>query len=169
MNEDPSPLGRYDDHAESALVEVQLRNLPVAVLVASREHHDELMREFRLMALSDAVPASSAPRRLVDLIEILGVRYAASAARPDAEVDAALARGQASIDLTYHVPAAVGHAAQVLDELMREADELCRAEQLLTLSRSQLMIEFAQWYLRCFVDQIAGQPPEPWAGPAVPD
>lgn len=37
---------------EAELVEVRLQRLPLGVLAASREHHDDLLREFRLMALA---------------------------------------------------------------------------------------------------------------------
>ena len=61
--------------------------MPLAVLAASREHHDELMREFRLMALSGTVPDAAAPQRLLELVQVLGVQYAGAADRPEAEID----------------------------------------------------------------------------------
>ncbi len=171
MTTSPSPLGRYggEPSADQDLVRVELHNLPLAVLVASREHHEELMREFRLMALSGTVPDAAAPARLLELVQVLGVQYAGTSERPSAEIDAALDRGDDVIDLVYDVPASVAVAATALDDLMREADEFCRAEKLLTLARSPLMVDFAAWYLRCFVDQVAGGPPEPWTGPLTPD
>lgn len=160
-----SPLGRYDDDTSpDELHDVQLLGTPVRILIASRERHDELMREFALLALGGPTGRPDIPQRLLDLIEVLGVRYGNAAARPDELVDEAVARGDDTIDLSYTVPAHVVEAADRLDELMREADEFCRSEQLLTLARSEVMVEFADWYLDEFRRQVAGQPPRPWTG-----
>jgi hypothetical protein len=166
-----SPLGRYDDPTDREdLHEVRLLGLPVRVMVASRERHDELMREFALLALGGPFGQSrpELPGRLLELIEILGVRYASAAARPDELIDEALARGDDTIDLTYTVPAHVVDAADTLAALMAEADEFCRSEELLTLARSPVMVAFADWYLEEFRRQVADQPARPWDGPLEP-
>src|ERR1700712_5073727 len=166
----PSPLGRYDDSNGAEVgrtLEVRLLNAPVQVLIAARRHHDEVMHEFSLLAVNEASPRA-VPRRLADLVETLGRRYGASARRPDAEVDAALDRGAVTVDLTYQVPAHVVEAADRLEALMTEADEFCRREQMLTLPRSALLVDFAHWYLDEFRRQIAGFPPAPWTGPSAP-
>src|SRR3954470_15537985 len=158
-----SPLGRYDDDpAQDDLHEVRLIGLPVRLMAASREQHDGLMREFALLALGGPSGRADIPARLVELIQILGVRYGHAAARPDELVDDAIARGHDTIDLTYTVPAHVVDAADTLDALMREADDFCLSEELLTLARSEVMVTFAKWYLDEFRRQIAGLPPRPW-------
>lgn len=136
-------------------------------MLAGRDRHDELMREFALLALSG--PSTALPACLLELTEILGVRYGGATARPEAEIEAAAARGEATVDLTYVVPAHVLEGADLLDRLMAEADDFCRAEQLLTLPRNELMVQFADWYLEQFRRQIAGEPPQPWTGPLDPD
>jgi len=162
-------LGRYDDSdPRDELVTVQLLNLPVKVLAAGRDYHDELMREFALLALSGSAGTASLPSRLVELTEILGVRYRGAAARPDEMVDEALARGDATVDLTYQVPAHVVESADLLDRLMSEADGFCKTEQLLTVPRSELLAAFSRWYLDEFRRQVAGEPPQPWDGPLEP-
>ncbi|MCW2571669.1 MAG: hypothetical protein JWO88_1727 [Frankiales bacterium] len=164
-----SPLGRYDEvQTDEELHQVRLLGLPVRVMVAGRERHDELMREFALLALGSPSGRPDVPLRLVELTQILGVRYGGAAARPDELVDAAAARGEDTVDLTYQVPAHVIEAADHLHALMREADEFCRAEQLLTLARSQVLVDFADWYLGEFRRQIAGEPAQPWTGPLDP-
>jgi hypothetical protein len=160
-----SPLGRYDDSTDQEdLHDVHLLGLPVRLLIASRERHDELMREFALLALGGPSGRPEIPARLLELIQILGVRYGHAAARPDELVDEAIARGDETINLSYTVPAHVVDAANTLDALMREADEYCRSEQLLTLARSEAMVRFAEWYLDEFRRQVAGLPPTPWDG-----
>jgi hypothetical protein len=160
-----SPLGRYGRDGGDGLHEVRLMNVPVRILVAGREHHDDVMREFAMLALSEGTDAEHTPKRLLELVDVLGRRYAAAAARPDAEVDDAIARGEQTIDLVYHVPDHVATAADELAALMDEADEFCRDRQLLALARPPLVVEFSRWYLNEFRHQIAGQPAQPWAGP----
>lgn len=163
----PSPLGRYDEDVRGPEDEreVRLLRVPVRVMVAGRQHHDELMREMALLALALDEHPEPLPHRLIALVDTLGRRYAASTARPDAEVDAAFERGEASIDLTYTVPAHVVEAADRLAALMAEADEFCRAEKMLTLERTPTLVRFSEWYLDEFRRQVAGLPPRPWDGP----
>jgi hypothetical protein len=161
----PSPLGRYDNSSgDDTMHEVRLLNLPVRLLASGRQHHDELMHEFAMLAVSvedrDAVPV-----RMLELIDTLGTRYGRAADRPDSLVDAAIARGEDSLDLTYQVPSHVVDAADALERMMDEADEFCRNEQMLTLSRSDVQRRFAKWYLDEFRRQVAGEEPRPWDGP----
>ena len=160
-----SPLGRYDVDAHAGLHEVHLRNMPLRLLSASREHHDEVMREFAMLALDESFDSSHTPARFMELVDILGRRYGAAGRRPDAEVDAALERGDVTIDLVYHVPEHVTEAAQQLDALMTEADNFCRQQHMLALARPQVLVDFARWYLDEFTRQVAGQPPQAWDGP----
>src|SRR5947209_16596359 len=160
-----SPLGRYDVDAHDGLYEVHLLNVPLRLLAASREQHDEVMREFAMIALDENFDSKHTPARFIELIDILGRRYGAASARPDAEVDAALERGDSTIDLIYHVPDHVTDAADQLESLMAEADDFCRQRQMLALERSKLLRDFADWYLEEFKRQIGGQQPRPWDGP----
>lgn len=164
--EGASPLGRYaaeDDGSD--LRPVHLLGLPLHLLVAAREHHDGLMREFRLLALSEDPPSRPVPTRLVELTEILGRQYAAARARPDQEIEMALDRGENTIDLAYQIPPAVAQEVASLEALMAEADTFCADEQLMSLERPPLLQQFAHWYLGQFIAQIAGEPPTPWDGP----
>lgn len=163
-----SPLGRFDPDVSEGLHEVRLRNMPLRLLAAGREHHDEVMREFAMMALDESSVAHHAPGRLMELVDILGRRYGAATARPDAEIDDALERGELTIDVVYHVPDHVAEAAGALESLMAEVDEFCRDQQLLALARPPLYVRFAQWYLDEFRRQISGEAPRPWEGPLEP-
>ena len=163
-----SPLGRFDPDMSEGLHEVRLSNLPLRLLAASREHHDEVMREFAMMALDESNASDHAPVRLIELVDILGRRYGAATARPDAEIDEALERGERSIDVVYHVPDHVAEAAGQLESLMSEVDEFCQDQQLLALARPALYKQFADWYLDEFRRQIAGEQPQPWDGPLEP-
>lgn len=161
-----SPLGRYaPEDDEDDLKSVRLLGLPLRLLLAAREHHDGLLREFRLLALSEDQPRTPVPSRLVELTEILGRQYAAARERPDQEIDSALDRGEDVIDLDYQIPAAAAQGAAGLAGLMDEADTFCADEQLLSLERPPVLRQFAHWYLEQFIAQVAGEPPTPWDGP----
>ncbi len=166
MTQASSPLGRYVVHDGSDVVQVHLLATPLELLVRSREHHDGLMREFRLLALSGRVAAPAAPVRLVELTEILGRQHGAAGSRRDEEVDQALARGELVRDLHYEVGVGVVETVRTLDALMTEADAYCAAEKLMTVERPALMKRFASWYLGQFVSQCAGAPAAPWDGPS---
>jgi len=163
-----SPLGRYAVPGDD-VVEVRLLGTPLELLVSAREHHDGLMREFRLLALAGPSAERPVPVRLVELTEILGCQYGAASARRDAEVDRALATGELTIDLVFQVPRAAAAAAQGLAELMDEADAFCAAEQLMTTARPALLTQVGNWYLEQFITQCAGGAAVAWDGPVVLD
>lgn len=159
-----SGLGRYDVDSGEELFEVQLLNLPLQLLAQGREQHEEVMREFAVLALDEDLDPDHLPKRMLELIDELGRRYAARAAVPDAQIDAAIERGERTIDVIYHVPAHVTDATDHLQSLMDQADEFCRNQQMLALARSPEMIAFHRWYLDEFRRQIGGEPARPWDG-----
>jgi hypothetical protein len=168
-------LGRYThqsdqtEHSDQTdLRTVRLIGLPVALFLRAREHHDELIREFTLMAIHPGGTSANRvalPPRLRELVDILGRRYGASTSRADMERDAAIERGDTTVDLTYQVPASLGDDLTMLTQLMDDADEFCRMERLLTLPRDANMVAFGHWYNNEFLRQIDGLPPTPWTGP----
>lgn len=161
-----SGLGRYaSEHDGAPLVQVLLRRLPVQVFMASREHHDGLLREFRLLALAGEVAADDAPARLTELVNILGGRYAAARSRRDTEMEDLRARGVEAVDWVDVVPVTARESVQQLKGLMDEADRYCEQALLVTVPRHPTVRRFADWYLTQFEEQIAGGPGEPWDGP----
>jgi hypothetical protein len=165
-----SPLGRYDDEdtrADETVHTVRLVAVPVLILDAGRRHHQELMHEFSLLAVAENL-TDDVPQRMLDLIDTLGRRYPETGDQPNAQVDAALARGDKTVDLTYEVAEHVVDAADRLEALLAEADEFCNREQMLTLQRTDRVKQFSTWYLDEFRRQIRGEPPRPWEGPLEP-
>jgi hypothetical protein len=157
-----SPLGRYASDEGDALVAVLLLDAPLRVWQRAAEHHDELMREMALLALSEST--HELPTRLLELVDLLGRQYGAAGGRPDDERDVAMAAGLDRIDLTYEVPASSGASAQRLRDLLDEAEEYCQND-LLTLAQPRVQADFARWYIDQIVQQCAGRPPTPWPGP----
>ena len=157
------------EQSPADIVAVHLLATPLELLVSAREHHDGLMREFRLLALAGPSSARAVPVRLIELTDVLGRQYGAATARSDAEVDQALAAGVRTMDLLFEVPRDAAVAAQRLAELLDEADAFCADEQLMTLGRPALLTRFGSWYLDQFVTQCSGGAATPWDGPLVLD
>jgi len=141
-------------------VPVRILGLPLDVYQRASEHNDELLREFALIREEGT---DHAPSRLLALIEELNERFGQFAAGPSGALQAALSRGDATVDLTYEVPAEVGRAAGQLNVLLDETDEFCRAGELLTLATTTESLGFRQWFLDEFARQTAGAPPRPWS------
>jgi hypothetical protein len=144
------------------LVEVRLLRLDLAQLRDTEAHHDELFREFALIVGSDPTPGHEVPSRLLTLIDELNERFAGFTASPEAEVAAAIARGDTEVDVTYHVPREVDEAAARFTELLTAADEYCRQGDLLTLAPPPEAVIFRNWFLGEFVAQVRGSDPTPW-------
>ena len=144
----------------SALVRVSILGMPLEVMQRSSEHSDELLREF---ALIRGVHTDQVPARLLAVIEELRGRFGAFSEGPRQAMQDALERGDATIDLHYEVPPAVGAAARQVGDLLNEADEFCRSGDLLTLATQPEGLAFRHWYLDEFQRQIEGLPPRPWS------
>jgi hypothetical protein len=151
----------------SDLLEVHLIGVPVPLWAQAQEHTDELIREFTLLAASlrDTGAHDEVPVRLVELVEALTQRYSALTAEQETRLAKAARSRQAEIDdLVFLVPAEAAEAGAHLQALLDEADDYCRAGQhLLTLATPAEIVRFRNWYLDAFTDQLAGQPPTPWA------
>ena len=70
--------------------------VPVELFLATRQQHDELMREFAMLALAHRDQLGSDPPELRRLVRELGVNSAASASRADANVEAASQAGRSA-------------------------------------------------------------------------
>jgi hypothetical protein len=164
-----SPWGRYTPEDDRDLVTVRLLGVPVRLWCRATEQHDELLREFSLLSFGieeGATKPDELPARLATLVSELRTRYGGSRERDDVTRQAALARGDASVDLTYEVPATVGEAGQALAALLEEVDGYCRSDSyLLTLAPDASVIAFRRWYVEEFTRQVKGLPPRPWTGP----
>jgi hypothetical protein len=150
--------------AGETLVEVHLRQLPVAVWAGAQEHLDGLLREFTLIVgASREGTETHLPTRLLELVEELQHQYEGTGTDQDAQLAAAALAGVAELDLTYLVPASAAGASVRLGEMLDAADRYCQdGEHLLTLASPPGAIAFRRWFFDEFVRQIAGGPPCPW-------
>ena len=145
------------------LVEVRLIGVPLEIWQRAQEHTDGLLREFALI-VQDAEAMAATPGRLLALVQELRAGYGEFSDAQRLQMEAALERGEADIDLTYHVPPAVAGAAEGLGEMLDEADEYCRqGEHLLTLATPPDGLRFRRWFVGEFGNQVGGAPPVPWS------
>jgi hypothetical protein len=152
-----------DGDAAPPLVEIHILDMPLDVYSEASEHGDELMREFTLIKERDPEDSRAVPRRLLQLVDTLTVQFATFTTAEEAELRAALGRGERFISLTYRVPATIRQACIDLDRLLDEADEFCRAgQELLTLATPPRAVAFRKWFLDEFVHQVDGRPPTTW-------
>jgi hypothetical protein len=143
------------------LVEVRLLAVDLEDQRRAGEHHEELFREFTLIAAADD-DHENVPARLMALIDELTSEYSAFAGGTDDAIEAARQRGDRSVDLLYTLPASISVGVRRFLELLDEADEYCRSGDLLTLAPPPDAVRFRRWYLEEFVRQIDGEPPRPW-------
>lgn len=142
---------------------VHLLGVPAALLLASRDHHDDVLREFRLLAVTSGPEGMST--RFVELIDLLGRDYSAplSQVEQDADRTAARQRADRRVDLAYDVASGAAERLEGLSAVLDEVDELCERGELITLPRTPLLREFQRWALGQVQEQLKGKPPRPWS------
>jgi len=152
-----------------APVPVHLRGLPVPLHVEAARHMDALRRELDLIRHRDE-DVRSVPHRLQALIDELTAEFGPMGEQPVAALEAAVERGDATVDLTYHVPPAAAEGARRLAAMLDEVDDYCRARgYLLTVVTPPASVAYRRWFLGEFVAQLAGAPPTPWSAPCDDD
>lgn len=158
-----------DESKAEALVEVRLLGMPLRIRSQFLRHGEGLLRELSLIRIGagqhrDAAP----PARLLEVAAELENLYLPFKAAPAPAIEAALAAGADSCDVTYTVPVSTGASVQGLIDLLEEADGFCRREEnLLTMPASPQVVAYRTWVFGEFLRQLAGQPPRPWAPPVV--
>lgn len=148
----------------SDTIQVHLVGIPLRIQEEASEHFDELTREFGDLAAADTAAHPQVPARLLELVSALQNRFSSFTEAQEADLAAAIARRDVTMDLLYVVPPDVGVASAGLGAMLDEADEFCAAgEYLLTLKTPPGPLAYRRWYLGQFIDQAAGQPPVSWA------
>lgn len=144
------------------LIEVRLLSIDLVELHDAEAHHDELFREFALIAGGEPSPGHELPTRLLTVVEELTTRYSGFVSGPQADLAAATERGDQQVDIVFQVPPDMGQAVSRFSELLTAADDHCRQGDLLTLAPSPEAVAFRNWYLGEFVAQSRGSDPTPW-------
>ncbi len=144
-----------------------LRDFPLRVWARSRQHSDEVMREFTLMLEGERSGQTSlaVPKALVDLADMFTSQFGPLLDQLYAAREAALEQGLDRMDsevaLVPGTPELLGQVRQVMDAV----DAYCRTGDLLTLEREEADRRLFDWTLEQLVAQYEGQEPTPWSGP----
>jgi hypothetical protein len=146
---------------------IRLLRYPLRQYVRSREHFDELLRELQLVDLGIQAGTTQLdlPQRLQALVDQLTSQYQSRVDQLDAQRNAALERGEVTIDLVYELPVEAKAHVEQIAALLEECDDFCRnGSHLLTLATPPDMAEFRRWNLEEIRRQIDGREPTPWPG-----
>jgi hypothetical protein len=144
-------------------VEVRLLRYPVRVGHRATQHYSDIFREFAILAADEPAESEAVPARLLALIDALGRQYPRQDEHEE-EREAAYARGERAVDLAIKIPVSAGEASAVLDRMLDETDEFCRAGKLLTLAAPDDVVAFRRWYLHEVTAQARGADAVPWSG-----
>jgi hypothetical protein len=151
-----------DPHGAVALewATVLLVDLPVRLWDHARQHGAALVREFAFIEAGGRDDTRRA-RRLLDIAATSDTRYADLNPAAEAEVEAALARGDETITVAVRVPVEFKQHILEAVPVLIEVDEYCRNGTLLTLATPDNLRAFWSWYLGEFIRQIDGENPTP--------
>jgi hypothetical protein len=139
---------------------VQLLGVPLSLHARYQSYVDALLREFDLLRLRSTRDAT--PVRVLALAERVRSRYDEFTDEQRRTLEAAIARGDDEIDLTFRLPK---QAAPVCDEIidaLDEADAYCRTGSLLTLAPTAEVVAYRQWGFGEIARQLRGATPTPW-------
>lgn len=142
------------------LVTVRFLGLPVALYAASRERHEGLLRELALVQLE---PDEGDAAAFLAFADDLRSRYGSLTAPVRDQLEAAVARGDETVDLEYEVPVGFADAAVEYGRRLEAADDYCRKGALLTLEPSEDVVAFRRWFLGEFTRQVRGGEPLSWS------
>ena len=144
-------------------MQVHLINAPVHLMFKANQHHQELVREFALIQLSDASARQDVPARLLEVVDRHRRQFSILSFRRTDELAEAVKRGDPHIDMEIDVhPDTAGLAALEMVTTLAEADEFCRRGELLTLATPPEYVAFREWFFGEIVRQLDGKSPTPW-------
>ena len=153
-NETPADWDTSSDREDTGFM-VSLLNTPTALLLATVQYGDSVLRELALTSFADETGARrrwEAPS--VDLGRVLD---AAAQARED---------GTDRLDLRVGFPVGAGGAASERLSLIEEADDMARQGLLLSRPAPPEIGRCRHWLLSQIAQQEEGHPAVPWDMPA---
>jgi hypothetical protein len=149
--------------------EAVLRNFPLRVWQRQQEYTHDLLREFQLLTSSRGdgphkPPAHAVPAKLLALADEFVTKYGSYSTRIVKEREAALRRGEVTIDSSVPLPAETPDLVASVRDLLVEVDEYCRRGDLPTLTTPPDVAALREWTLSEMLRQYDRQPPTPWSG-----
>lgn len=139
----------------SPTVTVELGEVPTDLLIAAKEHVDNLVREFTLAASGAAAgTTASVPPHLARLMETVVHRFALPRRLIKEQAIAARRLRRSHVRLVLTVPVESADAGSEYLEALDEADSWCRAARLLTLETPPQHRIFRRWYVEELIAQL---------------
>jgi len=141
-------------------VTIRLAGCPVELSLHQDQHLDELVRELTLMRAGEENAESSRLARHLGAI-LRAPAHARSAGRRQAQ--SAHERGERLVDVEMAMPREFCSEVRALHAAVRQADELCEQQRLLTLTSSEELRAFRSWMTEEILAQAEqGATPRPW-------
>lgn len=142
-------------------VRLTLVDVPVAVLLRSLRHSDDLVRELTLAAMNR--PDDNERMRLVTTAERLNGYGTATRDMTFQSIRRATERGEDSITLEFNAPDETATVTEEWGQLCQELDDFARSGGLLTLPAVPDVAALRRWVVRETVGQLRdGAAPVPW-------
>jgi hypothetical protein len=132
-----------------------------------RRFHFEVRRELRLLAMTapDDYPLAT---RVTDIFVQADRERRSSMGI--SRLDQAIANGDDSVDLEYHVPLTTPATMSRIRDLLNEVYRAYSSEHLLALRPPDVLVDLQDWYFTEFERQGRGEEPRRWNGPTtMPD
>ena len=151
---------------------VHLVDVPVQVLAHTRHRFAELRRELTLIALDRDRSSAIADELTRAAMDLDRLRDYFEQSTP--LMEQGIREEYDRFDLHFTVSPGDVSAMRKLKQALRDADEYCRQEKLLTLAAGPQEDSIRDWILTEMISQAEGAEPNPWAGdftvtdPAVP-
>lgn len=156
----PVHTGRWGPEADTFVL--QLLDTPTELLQRSTKHYEALFRELRLIAERDPGESSAVPPRLLELIALLGTRFAGFGRPPDDRWRVLMETGRTEVDLRIAMTRSAAARWAACNRLFDEADEYCRTGDLITMPPDPLCADVRRWVLHEMGRQAEGRTPRQW-------
>ena len=147
--------------AKTELHTIAIVGFPLEVFSSSRQHTEALLREFAFV-VDGGGDNTDLPRQLLEVVERVRAQAAGLNAAAAGVVEAALARGDETVDFELIIPASFAAGAREFTVLLDQVDAYCMAGELLTLASPPEIRQFRRWYLGEIARQTEGRAPTAW-------
>lgn len=143
---------------------VQVLAIPLDVYLEAEQHDDAVMRELTLLLQSSSARGDlEVPARLLEIAADVRAAFGPVITSVRVQVERALRRRRATVDLTLRAPVEGWEALRRLASQFDEVDRFCEAGNLLTLGSSRRLRHFRKWFAQQVADQLRGMSPTPWS------
>jgi hypothetical protein len=151
------------DRSGPAVGEVALVEFPVRLGVRQQEEVGDLLREFQLITIGDAVGRdTTTPHALLMFARAVTEQYADALAAPQTQLERAFAAGEEHTTLCYPLLPESRTVLLYYARTMEAADAYSREARLMTLPPTPELYALRRWTVEEFVRQYDGHPPRPW-------